>query len=407
MRTRMLDSTTELAQVFRKWCLLAENIRVVTAWATTDCSICNCLSDARGKIATMVVGLDFYTTSPDFLRQFRSVIRIGDALNGGTFHPKLYVFQNGDRFCCVIGSSNFTSGGFGNNSELNVCIEGATSEPFFKQISAYIDEQEKNSEPLTKPEITDYRKQFEKLRTARTRLAKFHPTQAAKTKAKERIQRESAGEEPPEQLNKTWPEFVGLILAPKRRKRIDGGKGGEPDYLQTAERCQKLFAQHGTLAKMPASDRQFVGGTSHEGGWFGSMRGAGYFKQKLNQNPASLDAALDHIPRTGKISKAVYDRFADAYQWERAGVATASRLLAMKRPDLFICIDSKNRSSVAEAFGVSALSLQSFDGYWSLMQRIWHCPWWRAPRPQHALERRIWDARVALLDSVYYVENVT
>lgn len=405
MRTRLLNSTAELARVFCECCGKAEDIRIVTAWATTDCSLFNTIRLARDKVATMVVGLDFYTTSPDFLYQFRSVIRIGDALDGGTFHPKLYLFQNDNDFCCIMGSSNFTSGGFGNNAELNICIEGDTSEPFFRQVSAYIDEQEGNSEPLTKDEIADYREQFEKLKTARKHLAKFRPTEKVKAKAKEKIRRERAGEEPPEQLNRTWSEFVKLILAPNRRKRIDGGGEGEIDYLRTAERCQKLFAQYGTLAKMPREDRKFVGGTTDESGWFGSMRGAGVFKEKLNERPASLDAALNHISRSGKVSKPAYHKFVAAYQWNRAGVGTASRLLAMKRPDLFVCIDAKNRSGLAEAFGVSALSLQTFDGYWSLMQRIWHCPWWRVPRPEQALEQRIWNARVALLDSVFFTES--
>jgi HKD family nuclease len=57
------------------------------------------------------VGLDFYTTSPAFLEEFLSVIRIGNALQGGTFHPKLYLFETADRFCCLMGSSNFTCGG--------------------------------------------------------------------------------------------------------------------------------------------------------------------------------------------------------------------------------------------------------------------------------------------------------
>ena len=51
--------------------------RTVTAWATTDCMACEFLEKARSKISTMVVGLDFYTTSPPFLESFLSVIRIG------------------------------------------------------------------------------------------------------------------------------------------------------------------------------------------------------------------------------------------------------------------------------------------------------------------------------------------
>jgi hypothetical protein len=407
MRTRLLNGTAELAKVFRHWCGKADDIRVVTAWATTDCTVYDCLKGARDRVATMVIGLDFYTTSPDFLKQFRPLIRIGEALDGGTFHPKLYLFQHAGEFCCVMGSSNFTNGGFGNNAELNISIEGRTSDRFFTQVSTYIDDQEGKSEPLTKAEISDYRAQFEKWKAARQQMTKFRASDPVKKQAKEKRQREEAGYEPPEQLNKTWDEFMKIILAPTRRKRIDGGKPGQPDYLQTAEHCQQLFAQHGTLAKMSRTDRQFVGGTSHEGGWFGSMKGVGYFRQRLNDDPASLDTALNYIPLTGKVTKTAYDKFAAAYQWKRAGVATASRLLAMKRPDLFICVDSKNRAGIAEVFGVSAGSLQTFDGYWNVIQRIWRCPWCRNRRPQPGLERRIWDARVALLDSLYYEHNGT
>jgi HKD family nuclease len=134
MRSRLLTGTKEMAQVFRKWCERAENIRIVTAWATTDCMACECLEKARSKISTMVVGLDFYTTSPSFLESFLSAIRIGKALRGGTFRPKLYLFEIADRFGCVIGSSNFTRGGFGDNAELNICIEGKKSDAFFRQV---------------------------------------------------------------------------------------------------------------------------------------------------------------------------------------------------------------------------------------------------------------------------------
>jgi HKD family nuclease len=402
MQSRLLTGTEELGKVFTEWSAKASDIRIVTAWATTDCAVCNCLSNARGKISTMVVGLDFYTTSPSFLESFRSVLRIGKALRGGTFHPKLYLFEKGGQCCCLMGSSNFTSGGFADNTELNICIEGRTTDAFFRQVQAFIDQQEKQSKPISTPEIDDYREQFERLEASRARLAKFRATESAEARAKAKKERETTGEEPPEQLNRTWPELIQLILARKRKGRIVKGTEDEPGYLQTAERCRTFFAKYGTLAKMPVIERQFVGGTTRDGGWFGSMRGAGYFKQRLNDDPASLDAALDHIPARGVVNKRTFDAFVDRYQWERAGVGTASRLLAMKRPDLFMCVDSKNRPGIAKAFGVSASSVLTFEGYWGLMERIWHCPWWRAPRPNGELERRVWNARVALLDSLYY-----
>jgi HKD family nuclease len=405
MRSRLLTGTKEMAQIFRKWCDRAENIRIVTAWATTDCMANECLEKARSKISTMVVGLDFYTTSPAFLESFLSVIRIGKALQGGTFHPKLYLFEIADRFGCVMGSSNFTRGGFGDNAELNICIEGKKSDAFFREVAAFIEEQEKRSDAITPPEIADYKEQFQRLKATRARLAKFQPDPAAQAKAKAVRDKEKAGEVLPAQLNRTWPEFLQLILATKRKGHVVQGTAKEPGYLQTAERCQMLFTKYGRLAKMPVVDRQFIGGTTKAGGWFGSMKGAGYFKERLNTAAASLDAALDHIPHAGPVSKRAFDHFAANYRWERSGVGTASRLMAMKRPDLFLCVDAKNRTGIAKAFGVSASSLQTFEGYWDLMQRIWRCPWNRTAAPRRALARRVWDARVALLDSLYYDAN--
>jgi HKD family nuclease len=405
MQSRLLAGTAELAKVFREWSDKAETIRVVTAWATMDCAVCDSLKKSRNKITTMVIGLDFFSTSPSFLEDFWSIIRIGDAVRGGTFHPKLYLFENAGQCCCITGSSNFTSGGFGRNTELNICIEGSTSDPFFHQTSKFIDDQEKHSELIGSVIFDDYKARYNEYRSVRQKLSKFKLSKDTRAKAKEKQSREAAGQEPPEQLNRSWREFVDLVLAPQRKKRVTDDAPSERGYLNTSEHCQELFAKHGRLSKMSLRDRQFVGGTTREGGWFGSMRGNGDFKQRLNDDPASLDTALDHIPLTGLVSKRQYDSFAARYERERARVATGSRLLAMKRPDLFICIDSRNRSGIAKAFGVPASSLDNFEGYWNLMVRIWRCPWWLAPRPKGVLDGRIWDARVALLDSLYYVDS--
>jgi len=406
MRTRLLTSTNELAQVFKMWTRKSTDIRIVTAWATSDCALADGLRKARTKISTLVVGLDFHSTSPSFLQDFWSTVRIGEALNGGTFHPKLYLFRKGVLCCCVIGSSNFTSGGFGDNSELNIYVEGKASQPFFRRVSEYIDLKEEDSEKINSALFDDYKDRYIAFRSVRHKIAKFNASQKALVKAKSRRVQEEAGMAPPEQLNKSWPEFVNEILRGKRRQRIVQSKTGELSYLQTAERCNDLFARYRKLARMPVRDRQFVGGTIRESGWFGSMKGAGAFKRCLNDQPGVLDDALDRIPQKGRVTKNQFSAFVARYAGKRAGVATGSRLLAMKRPDLFICIDSKNRAPVAKAFGLPAVSLVTFDAYWELIQRVWTCPWWNTPEPKEALRRRIWHARVALLDSLYYLEGV-
>lgn len=407
MKIKLLTTTAELASLFQDWCRKATDIRVVTAWATSECLGCEDLAKARGAISTLVVGLDFHQTAPSFLEAFRSTVRIGQAAGSATFHPKVYLFQSNKAYCCIVGRSNFTGGGFGSNIELNVCITGSVTDAFFSQAAAFIDSQEGHSVGITRSEIADYREQFDRLAAARQRLAKFRPSPKIQTSIKAKRSQESAGQAPPEQLNKTWKEYVKLIVDQEKRPGLVlQGTEDEPGYLETAEHCQTLFGKHGRLSKMPVDGRRYVGGTAKVAGWFGSMKGNGLFGQRLKDDPESLDSALDHIPIKGNLKKGQFDAFVANYQWEKSGIGTASRLLAMKRPDLFVCIDAKNRSQIATAFSVSSGSLATFGGYWDLLLRIWKCPWWRAACPKDALGTRIWKARVALLDSVYYYFEV-
>ena len=148
------------AEVFREWCGRAEKIRILSAWATDNCPMRDDLWSARHKIETLVVGLDFCSTSPTFLRQFQEKVRIGKANGGRTFHPKVYVFEKGESFTCIVGSSNLTGGGFGGNTELNLCVTGGTDDDFIRSILGFIGEQEAASKPISVPEIDVYEREF-------------------------------------------------------------------------------------------------------------------------------------------------------------------------------------------------------------------------------------------------------
>jgi hypothetical protein len=76
---------------------------------------------------------------------------------------------------------------------------------------------------------------------------------------------------------------------------------------------------------------------------------------------------LDHIPADGYVSEEQFINFKRhfdlAFQGKahQGGVATASRLLAMKRPDMFVCVNNANRKGNCKAFGSppSTLSLEN------------------------------------------------
>ena len=83
-------------------------------------------------------------------------------------------------------------------------------------------------------------------------------------------------------------------------------------------------------------------------------------------------------------------------------IATATRLLAMKRPDVFVCIDNKNRSNLCKAFGIIQLGLD-YGRYWDeIIERIYDSHWWQNPDPKDSVENVVSDFRAAFLDSLYY-----
>jgi hypothetical protein len=403
MKYTIVDDNNTLCSLFQHWANRADDIRIVTAWASMKCPTVDELIRTRRAISTMVVGFDFYQTDPAFLRKFSSVVRIGKA-ERATFHPKLYLFTKGRQFGCILGSSNFTGGGFETNTEVNILAEGRTNEPLYKSVRQFIDEQEKGAEPLRPDELLDYEQQHRRLARHRSRLARFRPSKAAGRRMAQRIRKEKAAAVPPSQLNISWDEFVALVRAHERRRGIQIQTTGtaEPGYFSTIDHAQALFRKYGSLSKMSLDDRRFVAGTIAGSGWFGSMKGSGAFAQRVIKQPRVLDKALDHIPRTGAVNQSQFAAFAREYTWPNAGVVTASRLLAMKRPDLFVCIDSKNRKQIANALGMTAVDTRSFEGYWELTQRIWKCPWRRAKRPTGSFDVRLWRSAVAMLDCIYY-----
>src|SRR5437879_64148 len=119
--------------------------------------------------------------------------------------------------------------------------------------------------------------------------------------------------------------------------------------------------------------------------WFGSMRGSGYFKQAINNNDQNLSLALDLIPTIGAISREAYlayiDQFRKAFPKDDTLIATASRLLAIKRPDTFVCLDARNKAALCKAFGIKRSV--SYEEYWdSIIQRVnAEAAWWSAPPP--------------------------
>lgn len=94
-------------------------------------------------------------------------------------------------------------------------------------------------------------------------------------------------------------------------------------------------------------------------------------------------------------------------QPRRSGVPGLSRLLAMKRSDVFVCVNALNRNRLCPQLGVDPTTL-SLSSYWDrVIAPLQAAPWGSAPRPRRAMlegnidEAQLWENRVALLDAIY------
>ena len=140
--------------------------------------------EIQGKKIRILFSLGFFITEPECIRKF---IRIGaickEYRTSGKeeieFHPKLYIFK-GDKIKIIIGSSNLTEGGFLNNVESCIAIEGHEDESLIKEIMDHFKEKWNSSKSrgVTLQEIEDYesrRREFEeKNREARKIIEKYN-----------------------------------------------------------------------------------------------------------------------------------------------------------------------------------------------------------------------------------------
>jgi hypothetical protein len=203
----------------------------------------------------------------------------------------------------------------------------------------------------------------------------------------------------------SWPDFFARVRAELY----------PPDYplmqdrLQVIRAIRQLFAQKAHFRDLDYLERTKVAGlfksTNPDFLLFGSMRPRGYFKQAIKDNNERISLALDEIPLDGDISRDQYQRFTDRFlnAFEKSGMALASRLLAMKRPDKFVCVNNKNRDGLFEAFRLSPR--RDAEAYWDLTEKIRACTWWKAPPPLLGDEREVWTARAAFLDALFYTET--
>lgn len=366
------------------------------AWASSGNSIFELLKEHSSRITRAIIGTHFYQTHPDVLDSFQGNSNVRFILQpNGVFHPKLYLFRSDNRWAALIGSANLTSGALTTNSETMLLLGGAEWEPttLRDEIVDLIDKYWQMAAPIGDSEAKTYREVWDRKQPALRRLIGQYGSSST-TKPPTASSVMSAG----------WERYFGLVKTDR--------------YHGFQERCELLasvaiaFVEHQTFASMELPLRKTIAGlpNNHDKRWpwFGSMRGAGYYHKAINENNKHLSQALDEIPLRGMVSRAEYDKYIDefikAFPNGRHGIGIISRLLALKRPDQFVCLDSKNQDGLCSDFGITRTGM-TYDRYWDeIIERILDAPWWNSKRPEDATEAAVWDGRAAMLDAIFYEE---
>lgn len=393
---RFLASPKKIESVLDRLIRKSIRIRWAVAWASQKSPLFKLLKENEDKIEQLTVGIHFYQTDPDFIASFMGNPKAGFVMNpDGVFHPKLYYFEfGGGEWECVVGSPNFTKGGLKSNNEVAVHFSHSDVMALENrsEIEATLENFRLLGKGLSQSELTAYRSIWKRQQRRLNPLSGSYQSEATKGKA---------GKSPLEVplFVADWQEYFDSV----RDDKTHTTEG----RLAVLEEANRLFTQNDHFHEMSEAERKGIAGIirteSLDWLWFGSMKGAGYYKQAVIQNNSALSGALDAIPLTGAVTKDHFDYFVKEFReaFPNAGIATGTRLLTFKRPDYFVCFDSKNKKRLCEAFAIP--QNVTLDDYWEkIVVRLTDSNWWDSPRPSKGLERRIWDCRAAFLDVLFY-----
>jgi HKD family nuclease len=377
-----------------------EEIHLAVAWGSNG-PIASRLLKNKNKFRSVTFGLAFCQTDAELVDRLVGVKNAYVADGGsGTFHPKIYFFRTGDVAEAIIGSSNFTMGGLDRNWEASVHVKGPLSATVFRQIRQCLDGYAGLRKPVTKELAISYRLQYEAAKSLRKPKNPVFPGSGLTS-----VQLNSS------LVRMSWTEYVNAVRSSPYH-----------DYdarLSLLRECQTMLTRVSSFAALSGSEWKAIAGVigekqkldagldDHDWNWFGAMGGMGDFANRVAEKDIFLAHAVDCIPRHGEVTRDQYEDFCQNFlrAFENSsrvgGVPTATRLLAMKRPDTFVCISNPNREGFSKALAFPKTTLK-IDNYWErVIEPLRLSTWYNSSRPTDEYAE-LWDGRAAMLDSIYY-----
>lgn len=393
---KVISKGETLGKTIIKLIDLHDYFAFAVAWASAGTAVFDHIQKVQKKIKMAAIGTHFYQTHPAVLESFIGSKKVRFVLQPkGVFHPKVYLFWSKGCWDLLIGSANLTAGALSKNNELMLHVssddvgESALDNEVLNKISDYWGMGEIATDGL----VEKYRALWEPQQAALKRISGGYSSETNSTSP---IHTEI--------MSMSWDEFY--------RRVQDDPYHGHEQRCDLLELSHDAFREHNSFSNMAIGLRKTIAGLPNDfndyAGWFGSMKGSGYYHQAINNNDEHISRALDFIPLDGAVTREHYDsyisEFIRAFPGGRHGVGIASRLLALKRPDYFVCLDSKNKSNLCRDFGIKSTSM-TYERYWDdLICRIHDSVWWNSSMPVSQPEGRVWKGRAAMLDAIFFEE---
>ncbi|MEQ1732840.1 MAG: phospholipase D family protein [Bacteroidia bacterium] len=378
---KTITTPTELNTEFKRLMNAYKCYYWSVAWADFNFELSDLLVKNETKIKNISVGLAFYGTSEKFISKFKShtgVNFIADT-SSGTFHPKVYLFQNSETdFELLIGSANFTNSAFNKNTEFDILINAKDKDAIKikDETLHFIKTQWNKGVVLTDDYIKKYTIAKNKLKPLPALPPKgfFKPV-----------------------YSKSWEQYLKKVSYKEHYQ----------EHLKFLNWVDAKFKEQPLFDKMDLKTRKSIAGFGREDnvstGCFGSTGARGYFKQSIIDNPKIITKALAKIPKQGIVLASDYNHFITEFKKisKQDELACATRFLCLWRPDYFVNFNGINANSLCNELRISKNKVK-YDTYWSLIvEPLINADWSQKQKFKTKKEEELFSKRIALLDCIH------
>lgn len=417
---QLLTTGLEHQNTFLELIKNRSKICFASAWANSDTQFMISLNNNREKIEYGIIGIHFCQTDPEVLRMFYKFDKIKFILQtSGVFHPKVYLFYDDQsKWDVIIGSLNITKAAFTINKEISIHLTSEdirSPKEFFDEIYDEIVYMSTQARQLDEKSIKEYE---EKYKNNKSVIDGFFPNQQYSNQIRTLD----------DFLNMNWSDYFNILrneininhdltIDAKHYKNIHNLE----HRTMILNNARKLFNSN-DFDKLEPIEMKALAGFGYvnngdnllgcEWGVFGHMKASGIYMNRICNKDPNICKAINLIPLSGEITREIFldyvNLFMKAFKDGGANIACLTRLLAIKRPDYFICLNEANLIKLNNIFQINgikrAFSKKRFEIYWDeIICTIQKAKWWSSDKPKDNINYELdaWYGRVALLDAFF------